>query len=243
MIHLSDLKPFDINYRFHFPPDLSLLYVEIPKTGCTTLKTAIANQFGLIPEAFESTDGIHDYWQSAPNKWSALDDAQRGTLITSHDVLRFTSVRNPYERALSCYLDKCIARRGYHFSLLFPGEQGRGQPSFMEFLKAVERTMVTGIGSDIHWRPMTDLCKPKTIRYDHIVRFERFEESYAELRRRLGWGPKRLPIPTFKTKAAQQLKNYIGPHEVDAIRRLYREDFSEFGYSTCLSAAIAENEE
>jgi len=82
-----------------------------PKTGCTTIKMIVAASVGMLgDEALKTRNrpGIHEAWRNREVNWSHLADAQREALLTGESTFRFTSVRNPFERLVSCYLNKIV---------------------------------------------------------------------------------------------------------------------------------------
>ena len=220
-----------INPRMIFAPDRSALYVAVPKTGCTTVKTIVAVAAGMLrAKALErrSRGAIHGRWRDREANWSHLSEAERQALLTGAATFRFTSVRNPFERLVSCYLNKIVGRG--EDAYLGRRMKDLGVGSLLSFLEVVARQRP--LLRDVHCRAMVDLTHISAVRYDDIVRYETFEADLRRIMARLN-APS-LDIPTAarnRTDAASHLHELLGPRECDLIREIYRRDFEIFGYS------------
>ncbi len=96
----------DPNHRPEHPnasgPDISILlepyrvvYIEIPKVACTSLKVAFAHLLGI---SLEDTGGNpHEVSFPAP----LAPPSRSGPLYP--DLFCFAFVRNPWDRLVSCY--------------------------------------------------------------------------------------------------------------------------------------------
>lgn len=225
-------RPARINPRMIFAPDRSALYVAVPKTGCTTVKTIVAAAVGMLDgEALKgrTRGGIHDAWRDREANWSRLPEAERQALLTSAATFRFTSVRNPFERLVSCYLNKIVDRGGGYN--LGGRMKDLGVDSLLSFLEVVARQ--PPLSRDVHCRAMTDLTFAGAIRYDDIVRYETFEKDLRRIMARLNMTDFNIPRPAGRnrTDAGSRLHELLGPRESDLIREIYRRDFEAFGYS------------
>jgi len=101
---LLDEQPRRMDPQMVFSPDLTKLYVSVPKTGCSSIKTIMAASFGLVePEVLgrQKSGDIHNLLVGRAVKWSDLGERGREEMLSSESVFRFTSVRNPYERLVS----------------------------------------------------------------------------------------------------------------------------------------------
>ncbi len=226
-----------INPRMIFAPDRSALYVAVPKTGCTTVKTIVAAAVGMLdPKALtrRSRPGIHEAWRDREASWSHLPEAERQALLTSAATFRFTSVRNPFERAVSCYLNKIVGydtddHLGRHM-------KGLGVDTLLSFLEVVAGQ--PPLFRDVHCRAMTDLTHIGAVAYDDIVRYETFEADLRRIMVNLNVSTLDIPRPARRnrTDAGSRLHELLGPRECDLIREIYRRDFETFGYSMDLPA-------
>ncbi len=224
--------PARINPRMIFAPDRSALYVAVPKTGCTTVKTIVAAAVGMLGARAltrRSRPAIHDAWRDREANWSQLPEAERQALLTGAATFRFTSVRNPFERAVSCYLNKIVGRGAGEY--LGRRMRDLGVDSVLSFLEVVAGQ--PPLLRDVHCRAMTDLTHIGAIAYDDIVRYETFEADLARIMVRLNVPDLAIPRPARRnrTDAGSHLHELLGPAECDLIHEIYRRDFETFGYS------------
>ncbi len=224
-------EPAQLDARMVFTDDLSLLYIAIPKTGCTAVKTLLAGPAGLLGREtapWRSSPRVHKAWRDRPGNWSSLSPDRRARLLEGPGVFRFTSVRNPFERIVSCYLNK-VAPLGGRTGLAARMRAG-GVDSLLSFLEAVagEAPLVR----DVHCRAMTDLCRPDRIVFEQIIRYECFEADVRTAMAAAGLGDRPPPQPPWsnRTNAGAHLAELLGSRERDLVRAIYRDDFEAFGY-------------
>ncbi|MGI9170013.1 MAG: sulfotransferase family protein [Caulobacteraceae bacterium] len=225
-------RPRHLNQRMIFTPDRSALYVSVPKTGCTTIKMVVGASVGLLAPAVldrKTRGGIHGRWRNREIGWSDLVNAKREALLTGPGTYRFTSVRNPFERVVSCYLNKIIGKGGkYYLSKQLKEE---GDISMLSFLKFVRKQ--PPLERDVRGRAMTDLCFTGRVEYDDIVRYETFEPDLRRVMAVLKVPHFGIPSPSdeSKTDAGKQVQTLLGEEERDLVREIYKLDFQAFGYS------------
>jgi hypothetical protein len=225
-------QPRQLDSRMIFGPDRSVLYISVPKTGCTTIKMIVAASIGLLnPRMLEhpTRGGIHNIWNNRNLRWSNLIDSKRRALLTSDATFRFTSIRNPFERVVSCYLNKIVNNDGSFY--LSSQLHDQGNVSLQKFLEFVREQ--PALKRDVHYRAMTDLCFSGRVSYDDIIRYESFESDLRRIMARLNVSTLNIPTPSAsnKTEAGSQMHALVGLRERDLIREIYRGDFEEFGYS------------
>ncbi|QJD31128.1 sulfotransferase family protein [Methylococcus geothermalis] len=209
------------------------VYIDNPKTGCTSLKSAMAelelrgsesNLDPLNPEV------IH--YDASPLK-SFVPIFPNPTLsnLAGKGYRFVTFVRNPYQRLLSCYLNK------FDSNVTTDNPQARRMPNgaapanFAEFIEAV-------IGQadhdmDPHWRSQTTNIQFGRIQYTHIGRFENYSVDYMETFRKLGIPDADIPRLRHlnKTEAGRgRLSEFYDERSQNAVYARYRDDFLNFGY-------------
>lgn len=143
--------------------------------------------------------------------FSETYSAERGFVSNTDNTKKFLFVRNPYQRLLSCYVDKLLAPNPVYWRLLgVPAVQTVRKPqtpsseicghdlTFSEFIKYVIIAMGTnkrgflgkshkklGINRDLHFEQLTVLCKPCHLKYDFVGKMESFKEDSLALLRQM----------------------------------------------------------
>jgi hypothetical protein len=226
-----------VDRRMIFSTDRNALYVSVPKTGCTTIKTVVAAAFGLVePKILDkpTSGNIQRTFMDRDSRWSRLTDDEREDMLLGSEKFRFTSVRNPYERIISCYLDKVVDQhQDYNIRSRISMQ---GEVSMLSFLRLVAEE--PPLKRDIHYREMVELSYADDVTYTDIIRYETFEHDLRRIMERLnstGW-PIPKPAERRRTFAASHIESLLGTEECALIQSIYRRDFETFGYSHRLSA-------
>lgn len=182
---------------------------------------------------------VHDR-QSAPllSPFQLPDDMLE-EVFTSPKYYRFSIVRNPYTRLLSCYLDRIVPQSGAAYRQLVRalGRPEGASVSFPEFIRTA--CAQEPFAQNNHWRlQVAEICAA-AIPYDFVGKQENFAEDMGKIWARIA--PDR-PAPEFArankspsiTGASSRLHEYYTPELVELVRSAYRHDFEHFGYSTDL---------
>lgn len=183
------------------------------------------------------TKSLHDRQSSPLLSPFQLPRPMLVEVLTSPKHLRFTVVRNPYSRILSCYLDRIVPANSQPYRQLIAamGRQNGEAVSFDEFVRAI--CAQAPYDQNNHWRlQVAEICLG-TIRYDEVGKQETFAEDMARIWVRIA---KSRPVPDFTaenkapsiTSAEQRLSEFYTGELIGLIRTAYREDFAAFGYST-----------
>ena len=222
-----DLADYLINCSYKH----KYVYMEIPKAASTTIKKMLQ----LI-----EVNGDHSRiptWSWERNRsplplFSKMNVPWRRVFF-GDEFFRFSFVRNPYTRILSCYLDKFIAdrwdeRRSMLVSLGLPENS---LPTFVDFLYGVEKYP----HANIHWAPQEYLLNKRKIDYHYLGRFEQLSVGLEIILQRIAPEMRSILLSikddTHSTNASQQVSKYIESQERLLIRRIYKRDFDSFGYS------------
>ncbi|ADZ70202.1 sulfotransferase family 2 domain-containing protein [Polymorphum gilvum] len=225
-----------MDYLFHLDRSRRWLYVEVPKAACTTLKLLLLDLRGLQRPADPLTVHARTVSRLQSPRMVGLRHFQ--DIATAPDALRFTFVRHPVDRLLSCYRDKFqpyplgtgggavkFARR--HFGRALAGmDQDAPLPleAFLDMACATARTPLNG-----HWLAM-DLIVPKSLEFHLVGKVEHLAEDVGRLLRLMG-EERGLPEGLACVNATAA----AGTPSVDrqALRRIetaYAADFERFDY-------------
>ena len=218
------------NYHIICSTRFQYVYVGIPKTGSTTVRR-ILTWLEVDGDLTRIPDDIWN-WSQMPIPQLSAADVPIQEAIFGEKYFRFTIVRNPYTRILSCYLDKIAGpfhERGVRLRRL--GMKSSALISFNEFLCGVKERPL----ADDHWAPQTHLLNPNRIHYDVIGRFESFTSSIVNILKNID---QKAVIPIGEltrdyhaTGALSQTEEFIGAHQAKIIEEIYDDDFTTFGYS------------
>lgn len=227
-----------VNYLTHISPRHSCVFVEVPKAGCSVVKRVLqyaeVDGHGIDPEA-----SVHD--RSISPLAAPLTGGFDPNTIYGDPTpyFRFSFVRNPYARALSCYLEK-IAGHQWLRDMRLPrlGFAADEDVSFVAFLTRVAEQEPAEM--DIHWAPQHFLLSLHKVQYDFLGRFECFHADLERLITNLA-----LDVPhdlihrrtSHATDAQQRLHDYYDVEALRLVRRIYRDDFECLGYGRDLRFA------
>lgn len=238
---------WDLDYRVHPLLSDEVVYLEIPKSGCTTIKYILqASELARLGRRdqlegiTEDLGRVHERGLSPLPLLSALGYATGNFVLTSSSIFRFTVAQNPYSRVLSAYLDKIQPGEGYFYDLVAAkvAEEDGKDVTFSKFLSVIQNCETSEM--DIHWRPQVALVYPELIEYTHIGRFEELSHSLNTLLDRISPALRPIvPEPTKRTMADSLLVEFFGPAERQIVEKVYEKDFEAFGYDTLGIAPIS----
>ncbi|KAL9973572.1 hypothetical protein ACROYT_G020045 [Oculina patagonica] len=162
---------------------------------------------------------------------------------------KFMFVREPFERLLSAYKDKFVSTRPVDRHMLDTygrkiirrfrpnatqkALQAGDDVTFPEF---IEYILKEGIheGLNWHWNTYEDQCRPCSVEYNFIGRFEFLtQDAEYALKKAAVYNLTLFPSKTSYSKTHQELIKYYSQIPLDWIiqlGRVYRSSFEMFGY-------------
>lgn len=229
----------NINYVCHIHPERKLVYIEIPKAASSYVLRKILEFVGTD---LSSVDNVHKRSNSklaSPDRLGALAFT---ALLCDPATYVFTVTRNPYLRAISCYLDKfetVVIGDGSYISNLvvmasrmldFPEIRGRPLtwPEFVDFL-----ALTVPLKLDGHWATQASIVPEHSLKLHKIARIETLAEDLWEIFHRLGASPeflRSLSLP-HRPVADSRVHHCLAEPEAEKLRAIYAADFERFGYS------------
>jgi len=241
--HLSASKiKLHLAYSTFVSLERKFLYFEVPKAGCTLLKTIIHTAEGLPPIKPFGADlrevrrdmFIHDRAQFAMKSLVDLNDDEQATVLTSPEFLRFAIVRNPYTRLESAWRDKVrLCAPGYEsIYLTLRGKiPERFSPEDIvtlgEFVDVIAKQDLRT--ANLHWRLQAEHLFLRAIDFSVIGRLESLDAAMNVFLEHAGY-PKHL-APSGAAMNPSFGENDFDEALADKVYALYAQDFAALGYS------------
>lgn len=133
------------------------------------------------------------------------------------DYYKFTFVRNPWARAVSCYFNKVIVK-----NKMFKECQKMSFEEWIDWLACQDLRRV-----NLHCRPQSYFFPPN-VKFDFIGRLENFEEDLCELMSHLGITID--CVPHNNKSDHEHYSHYYNDRTREMVRKIYAEDIARFGY-------------
>ena len=230
---LGQTSAKDLNYAVQISLKHKYIFVETPKVACSTIKLTLQRMELDDPEfTREDFEDLHRRDYSPLLRLQQLPNFE--SYLGREDFFTFCFVRNPYDRLLSCYLDKIIHPTNFKKKVLVSmglDEKNIDHPiSFEEFVSVVETQ--TPIEMDYHWRPQAYLTCRHIVNYNHIGKLESFEDDFQRIGMQLSPEFEEFYAPEFrhKTDAHNLLEKYYTNDLYTRVFEIYEVDFMNFSY-------------
>ncbi len=209
------------------------MYFVVQKVACTSIKTALLpllDESGSLQQ--KGSFRVHKIFTASGYQ------INKGQLLRRlegkyQDYFKFAFVRNPWDRLVSCYLQKFM-----------PGGKGIRQPEhndarlyvgmpFTEFVEAVH--VIPDEEANPHFRSQyVSLCEPDgQIMADFVGRFERLNKDFAYVTERIGMTEK-VELPHRLSSPGRDSRSYTGFYDerlADLVHERFQKDIEIFGYS------------
>ena len=207
-----------------------IIYFFIPKSGSTSIKVQLAKELGMYNDE-GIPKGIHNPVQF-PFPFADLKELS----TTYKDYFKFTIVRNPWSRLVSCYKNKIqpigtnnsgmvngVAKPLLESSSLFYGGM-----SFDAFVKTI--CSIKDCKSNAHFQSqLYQILNPSGhLKVDYIGKLETLEESLKEITHLSGLPFKQVPH-LHKTKSKPYWEFYT-PELINKVRQRYQLDIEFLNY-------------
>lgn len=196
-----------ISHRYRF------VYFEVPKTGTRSLLNLLTEHVAITQ--MEKRLGFLEY----------------------PDYRRFAFVRNPWDRILSCYLDKIkkdekfedkhfkdgVMRKFHKFNVFYAGMP------FDEFVHAVGK--IPDEIADGHFASQyRRLVLDGEIVIDRLAKFENFWEETSNFLKTVGLDVS-LQVPHLnKSERSKPYTEYYNDETIRVVEERFKEDIQLFGY-------------
>jgi chondroitin 4-sulfotransferase 11 len=196
-------------------PDRRWIFVHIQKTGGTAVRSALGVEISDVRKHFFARELREVYGQAA---WE--------------QSFKFAFVRNPWDRLVSWWsmINGGRARAGAFPLNKFSAYVLRSANTFEEFIANCTEEIRDSDGRKHIFRNQIDYLTDENGRtiVDFIGRFERLQEDFDVITRRLGF--ERLELPRVNESQHLAYEDYYSPAMAEAVSRIYERDIATFSY-------------
>jgi Sulfotransferase family len=226
-------------------PVHKLLYVALPKAASTRIRQTLARIAGRYIISLKPSRRSR---YRGPHGPRSMTKSAFFRLATDAETLRFSFVRNPYARALSCWADKfrgkplvpgdplidayLATRRELAADLPVGADRSLSFAQFVDFAAATAQRRC-----DIHIQAQDDILSMPGIRLDHVGKVESFAEDFAPVldHVRASDAIRRDAMLPLNESRHDHWSAYYTPELADRIYRAYERDFDRFGYRRAIA--------
>lgn len=230
-------RGFEFSDLVNVAPSLGVIYVSVPKVASTRIKQTLAEAVGRHSRfrhraRLRGLHGPHSMTIGAFHR-----------LATDAQTLRFSFVRNPYARAVSCWADKWQGRplvNGDAFMDRYLADRQAIDPalpagadqtlSFAEFVTYASARAESRI--DSHLQAQHDILAMPGIALDFVGRIERFSTDIVRVLDHIGAvnGIRMEAVTPLNPSRHGPWQDYYAAGLRERIYRAYERDFDLFGY-------------
>jgi hypothetical protein len=225
-------------------PTHKILYLLVPKAASIRIRLTLAS---VVNRRMRSLNRGRRCKYRGPYGPRSMTVGSFFRLPTSSETLRFSFVRNPYARAVSCSADKKPLVVGDHFvdfylahrrtidaSLAVGPDRTLPFSDFVTFAAAIAKRR-----GDIHIQTQEDILSMPGINLDFTGKVESFWEDFACVFDHIGanHAVRREAAIHVNESHCDDWPNYYTGDLADLIYRAYECDFDQFGYPRSLAFA------
>jgi hypothetical protein len=197
----------------------------VPKVACTSLKTMLFDVENGFPFQPFSINGrkfwIHNFYHSVP-----FEKLNKRRLRDKH---RVAVVRDPIQRALSCYSNR-VVQHG-ELSERIAGERLKGSglpcdPDLSTFVMNIARysDLVAEIGH--HAVPMVEFLGSDASYYHRIYRMSELDQFVADVSERAG---RPMGLEVMQRSRREAKRETLSAAETEHLRAYYTRDYQVYG--------------
>jgi hypothetical protein len=221
-------------------PHHKLIYVAVPKAASTRIRRTLARIEGRFSRSLKPSKRLQYRGPYGPRNMTI---GSFYNLATSATTLRFSFVRNPYARVVSCWADKFASKPltgGDPFIdayLAARHEIDSGLPegadcslSFADFV--IFAAAAANARKDPHIQAQCDILKTPGIDLDFVGKVESFNTEFARVLDYLNASEEVRQEATIAVNESLHdvWPTYYTRELADRIYRAYEGDFDRFGY-------------
>lgn len=180
---------------------------------------------------------VHDRLNSPLVSPYQLSDDLLSSVMSGDEYFRFTFVRNPFSRLLSCYLDRLQDKKSAPYKEFMRYAQSLGiiqQPSFSDFINVI--CTQSDKEQNNHWRVQYSDAMCAAVEYDFIGKQENFALDMTKVWRIIFGAEKsekdfQENKSPSKTGSSEAIKSFWSDDLIELVVQRYSQDFDYFNYS------------
>lgn len=197
-----------------------VVYLEMPKVANTSIKASILGyqnlEDSITIQIIASEQIVHE-----------LNEKQK-------DYFKFTFVRNPFERLVSCYeskyktdqkyLGKELEHLWYDYYLFGYIKKDKGFDSFVRKIYRIPNCL-----KDFHFIPQYNIIfdKKKQCMVDYVGKIENIDKVYPKLCKKYMFDE----LPHMNRSEKKTWMDYYTKKTAQMVYQMYRKDIVKFGYT------------
>jgi hypothetical protein len=225
-------------------PQGRVIYISVPKAASCRIKMSLSRFLGRKLESPESVNKRKLSGLKAPHH---VGLAKFYRLAVDPKVLRFSFVRNPYTRLVSCWSDKFKDKAlvpGDPFVNMYLAWLAEVQPKtalapgatlrFPDFVRFACRTAPARF--DPHWQLQSDLVNVPGLALDFVGKVESFNRDFMVIFDHLGvddnW--RQGSLAPVNISSHRSWTDYYTSELANMVYRTYERDFDRFEYRRAL---------
>jgi hypothetical protein len=225
-------------------PRHKVIYVAVPKAASTRIRRTLARIEGRFSRSLKARSRAKYRGPYGPRNFSI---GLFHRLATSPGMMRFSFVRNPYARVVSCWADKFASKpliEGDHFiddylaiRKTIDGNLPAGSDRTLSFAEFVIFAAATAKARhDIHLQEQDDILSMPGIQFDLVGKVENFDEDFSHVLDYLQADDdvRREASVALNESHHDDWAAYYTDELADCIYRAYERDFDRFGYARAI---------
>jgi hypothetical protein len=190
------------------------LFVELPHTGTTAISQELR-------DCYDGRKILH--------KHAHYSEFMRQASAAQREYFVFSGIRNPLDEAVSIY---ARIRSDHKHAYSVPRKWVRSQDiELFRWMRATDADF-PAFFRRVYRYPYDNWSNEAHRQFDYVIRFERLEEDFAEVLRRLGIEPAR-PLPTVNSTATKErsFASYYTPDIIPRAVAIFGPFMRRWGYS------------
>lgn len=221
--------------RYIVSDEHRFVYFVVQKVACSSIKTALLPLFDfeesgprLVRE--DQTTAVHPLFTESRYQLQNrefLNGLENGRYDS---YFKFSFVRNPWDRLVSCYLQK-LDPEGQHVRKRYLGLTLREGASFRQFAEAVCEVSDEEANSHFRSQHVALYNEDGELLPDFTGRFENLQEDFALVGAKIG--APRLELPHLTPSLSRKGRYYRDFYDAELEERVgerFRKDIELFGY-------------